>query len=80
MKLKFLVFVSVIVILSIINIPGIPVPVRLTIYGMLFTASTASSATAFYFFHSIPETQYSLLVSSSKSVIVWHSINAGRFS
>ena len=78
MKIKLIIFLSVILILGVFNIPGIPVPVRMAFYGVLLTASTASSATAFYYFSSIPETKYTLLVSSSKSVIVWHSVTAGK--
>ena len=79
MKIKQKIFVSVMLILGVLNIPGIPAPVRMTFYGMLLTASTAASATIFYFFSNIPVTKYSLLVSSSKSVIVWHSCMAGMF-
>ena len=78
MNVKIFVIIVIIVILSLLNIPGIPIPVRMTFYGLLITASTVSSATAYYYFSSIPETQYSLLVSSSKSVIVWHSVFASE--
>ena len=78
MKVKLVGFLVLIVILGLFNTPGIPIPVRLTFYSVMLAGSTLASATAYYYFSSIPETQYSLLVSASKSFIVWHAVYAGK--
>ena len=74
MKVQSIVFIGAIVILCILNIPGSPVSVKLSLTSVLLAVSTVSSGLIYYFLNNIPDSQYSLLVSSSKSVVVWHSI------
>ena len=73
---KHFVALGFVIILSIINIPGIPITFQIIFYLLLLIMSMAASMLVFRYYSSIPDNQHSLMTTGVKSVIAWHMVAA----
>ena len=77
MKFTKMLVIIMVIMFVMINLPGVPMPIKIVTYTLSLATSIFSSSLAFYFFNSVPGAQYTLLTSSAKSVFGWHMINSG---
>ena len=60
-------------------LPVVPPPVRMIGFTVAYIPGMASSGLCFYYFHKIPDSRYSLLTTSAKSVVGYHMLMATGF-
>ena len=76
MNLKYITLITSFAVFGIVLLPGVPIPVRMTITTVMYIPSIFASGSSFYYYHKIPESRYSLLTTSAKSVVAYHMITS----
>ena len=76
MNLKYITLITSFAVFGIVLLPGVPIQVRMTITTVMYIPSIFASGSSFYYYHKIPESRYSLLTTSAKSVVAYHMITS----
>ena len=74
MKPKLIVALGFLTIFSLVNIPSVPVPARISTYSLALIPSLFASGVTYWYYESTPEVMCTVLTTSAKSVVGWHSV------
>ena len=77
--MKLVIAVGFFALFGLINQPFVPVPVRITVYSLVFPPSMLASAIIYWYYDSTIEVKHTVLTTAAKSVVAWHAVFATSY-